>query len=165
MSRSKFIAIAIAVVLLSACASSTRSSAPITASEAIEKAANFGVNTDKTKAKIIITRDFIVPIALKSTIKLDDQPLGKLKNGQYMETYIEPGDYQLSVEFPKIFFVRGLKQNISVAAGDTYGWELINSLGTGGAIISGVQNMELSPIDLEKDGLKITNLDIVDIEK
>lgn len=119
-------------------------------------------NTDATKAKIYITRDFIVPTALKAKLSVGDQELGTLKNGQYLEAYIEPGDHVLDLSFPKIFMVRGQAQNISVEGGETYAWAIENSLGVGGSIISRTQNVRITYFDPAENPYKVFDLEKVE---
>lgn len=160
------------LILLSACATTTPSvteAGPISSTASTlpstpETAPSKGVSADPNAqmAKLIVTRDYITPILFKTYIEIDGEKIGRLKNTQYLETYIEPGDHVLAVKFSKLTFSRGTRNNISVAAGETYAWELDSSLGLS---IAGVQNIRLKQFDPEKNPFKISDLEKVETKK
>jgi len=150
------------VMLLSACATTTP---PKTTSQAsVSKAApkDVSANPNAQMARVLVARDFMAPIALKATIKVNGDKVGRLKNAQYLETYVEPGDHVLSVSFNKLSMARGTKYNISVAAGETYAWELESSLGMA---MAGIQNIRLTQFDPKENPFKISDLTKIETKK
>ncbi|MEP3653698.1 MAG: DUF2846 domain-containing protein [Litorimonas sp.] len=153
-------------MLLSACASAPETRATPLPGAALPKAQlEKLVNLDPDMAKIYIVRDYIIPTGLKAKISIGDQKLGSLKNGQYFETYVEPGDHVLDLSFSKIFMVRGQSQNISVEGGETYAWLIENSLGVGGAFMTRTQNVRIKYFDPTKNPSEIFALDKVESKK
>lgn len=150
------------LMLLSACASTSSQtstpqvnekstmSSPATAATRKDYAAN--PNTEM--ARVFVVRDFAAPIPFKAHVKIDGEKIGGLKNAQYLETYVAPGDYVLSVSFTKLSMARGAKQNINVAAGETYAWELESDLGLA---MAGVYYPRLTPFDPEANPFKISD--------
>ena len=116
MNKSIFFSVAlISFILLSACAStsSSKDAAKVDALQVNENTItsedqkvgsneNIGVNTNAELARVLMVRDFVAPIALKATIKINDEKVGRLKNAQYLETFVPAGDHVLSVSFSKL---------------------------------------------------------------
>lgn len=147
-------------LLMTACASSPSSPSQLrdkaTVAAAKDKVAGVIENKNKEMAKIIVTREFVIPIALKAKVNIGDKSVGKLKNGKFLVTYVEPGDHELSISYAKWSMNRGVKQPITVVAGETYAFEIESDEALS---ILGVSNVRVKSFDPIANPFKISDLE------
>ena len=105
-------------------------------------------------AKVIVMRDLAAPYALAARVGLNGQKVGKLKNSQYLEIYVPPGDHKLSVSYNPIALALGAKQNITVAKGEVYAWEINTPMELA---MAGIIKLRFLPIDVKKNPYKISD--------
>lgn len=103
----------IAQIALVGCASSGVPPTPVKLSEVIGETGN-----------VVIFRAGIKPKLVTARVSVDGVEVGRLKNGQYLDIPIAPGQREIKLHFNRLHFMDSHRQTLFVRPGETYHLQL-----------------------------------------